>query len=67
MQTVQMIGGGGGGIRYWMMGAVDEPAIFNRALDEAEIKELMNKGLAGMLKLEAKGKLATCWGNIKTP
>jgi len=61
------IGGGGGGTRYWMMGAVDDVAIFNRALDETEIKELMNKGLLGMLQLEAKGKLATCWGDIKAP
>jgi len=59
------IGAGGGGIRYWLIGAVDEPAIFNRVLNEAEIKELMNKGLGGILALEAKGNLVICWGSIK--
>lgn len=59
------IGAGGDGIRYWMIGAINEPAIFNRVLDEAEIKELMSKGLDGKLKLEAKDKLVTCWGSIK--
>jgi hypothetical protein len=61
------IGAGGNGSRFWMMGAIDDVAIFNRVLNEVEIKEFMSKGLSGMLQLEAKGKLATCWGKIKSP
>jgi hypothetical protein len=59
------IGAGGDGTRFWMMGSIDEPAIFNRVLDEVEMKELMSKGLAGILQLEAKDRLVTCWGSIK--
>ena len=44
------IGAGGGGVRYWLIGAVDEPAIFDRALSEAEINDLMNNGLKKILE-----------------
>jgi hypothetical protein len=59
------IGADGSGSRYWMIGAIDEPAIFNRVLDEAEIKGLMSKGLSGALAVESKGKLTTVWCSIK--
>ncbi len=59
------IGAGGGGVRYWLIGSVDEVAIFDRALSEAEINELMNKGLQAVLAVSASGKLAATWGDIK--
>ena len=43
-----------------------EVAIFNVALSEADMKELMDKGLAGLLPVEPTGKLATTWGTIKS-
>ena len=59
------IGAGGGGVRYWLIGAVDEPAIFDRALSEAEINELMDNGMQAVLAVNTSNKLATTWGNIK--
>ena len=59
------VGAGGGGVRYWLIGAVDEPAIFDRALSEAEINELMDNGMQAVLAVNTSNKLATTWGNIK--
>lgn len=59
------IGAGGGGTRYWMIGAVDEVAIFDRALSEGEILTLMNDGLEKASAVDASGKLAITWGAIK--
>jgi hypothetical protein len=59
------IGSGGGGTRYWLIGTVDEPAVFDRALSEAEINGLMNNGLQKSLSIDVSGKLATSWSNIK--
>lgn len=45
---------------------IDEVAIFNVALEEDDINSLMNKGLEPALtSIEADGKMATKWGNIK--
>ena len=52
-------------VRYWLIGAVDEPAIFDRALSEAEINELMDNGMQAVLAVNTSNKLATTWGNIK--
>jgi len=49
-------------------GAVDDVGLFNDALDEKEIANIMEVGLLDALGLAAvspKGKLATTWGNIK--
>jgi hypothetical protein len=46
-------------------GIIDEVWVFNRALSEDEIKEIMQKG-PEILPVEPKGKLATNWGVIKT-
>ena len=43
---------------------IDEVAIFNVVLDEKQIKEIYNKGLAAAVS--RRGKLATAWGGIKT-
>ena len=47
-----------------LQGALDELAIINRALDEAEIQSLM-KGIIESLSVEPAGKLATTWGDIR--
>ena len=46
-------------------GIIDEVALFNVALDEADMNLIMNDGLVNLTDVEAKGKLATTWGNIK--
>jgi hypothetical protein len=50
-------------------GSIDEVALFNEALLLEDIQELMNLGIEEALKLtpvEAKGKLATTWGCIRS-
>jgi hypothetical protein len=49
-------------------GMIDEVVIYNRALSEAELKELMNQDLsitATVTAVDASGKTATKWAQIK--
>ena len=49
-------------------GIVDEVAIFNVALQEEDIIDIMNNGLQKTLKylsVESIGKLTATWGDIK--
>ena len=61
-KTVFTIGSWVGG--GWIKGAIDELALYNNALSEAQIKEAMNRSLA-ITAVEKHGKLATCWGAMK--
>ncbi len=54
--------GGEGGEGYG--GAIDDAAIYSRALDENEIEALGN-GFDAASPIQPKGKLTTSWGNIK--
>lgn len=54
--------GGEGGEGYG--GAIDDAAVFSRALDENEIKTLGN-GVEEFLAVEPQGKLTTRWAHIK--
>lgn len=45
-------------------GIIDEVALFNRALSQEEIKEIMN-GIKALLDVEPQGKLATTWAAVK--
>ncbi len=46
---------------------IDEVAIFNVALEQADIESLMNDGLGTTLTaVEAEGKMTTTWGNVKS-
>ncbi|MBI1927709.1 LamG domain-containing protein [Candidatus Poribacteria bacterium] len=45
---------------------IDEVALYNKALNEKEINESMNKGIPGVLAVEPQGKLAVTWGKIKS-
>lgn len=50
----------------WMEGVLDEAAIFDEALSEEEIQDIMNNGLqSSVLAVSPSGKLATAWGSIK--
>ena len=48
----------------WFPGLIDEVAIHNRALDEAEINTLMN-GLGDAMAVDSASKLTTSWGAVK--
>ena len=55
-----MIGGYTGGESY--SGAVDEFAVFPAPLKEADIKQIIEKGVKAATAVEFEGKLATKWG-----
>ena len=46
-------------------GIIDEVALYNVALTEADINSIMSDGLVSVTNVEAQGKLATTWGTIK--
>lgn len=48
--------------QYTFNGSIDEVVIYSRALDEAEINQIMT---AGPGAVSPKGKLATTWASIK--
>ena len=48
---------------YTFNGAIDEVVIYSRALDAAEISQVMETG--PLLAVDVKDKLAVTWGNIK--
>ncbi|MDP6596754.1 MAG: LamG domain-containing protein [Candidatus Poribacteria bacterium] len=50
---------------YWMTGTLDDIVVFNRALSEKEINQLMKDGLKTSLAVGAKEKLVTVWGKLK--
>ncbi len=50
-------------------GLLDEVALFNVALEQNDIKEIMEDGLenaTGLLAVEPENKLATTWGKLKS-
>ena len=51
--------------REFFNGYVDEIAIFNVALSEKEINELIDDGLGHTLAIDPVGKVATTWGEIR--
>jgi hypothetical protein len=59
-----LVGGGVERPQYVFDGAIDEVAIFNRALSQDEIKQAM-EGISKMLSVEPDGRLTTTWGRIK--
>ena len=57
------------GFNYKFSGIMDDVAIFNKAIDENDIQNLMNKGLGNVLGLAAvspSDKIAATWGKIKS-
>ena len=55
--------GGTGGAR--LNGLMDEVRLSDVARTQDEIRQLMNKGLAIVLAVNAEDKLATAWGAVK--
>lgn len=49
-----------------MTGTIDEVVLYDRALSEAEINELMDSGISAALDVQPGGKLVSTWGRIKT-
>ena len=52
--------------REFFNGYLDEIAIFDVALNEKEINELMDDGLGDILAVNPLGKVATTWAEIKS-
>lgn len=57
--------GARGGSSRWMNGLIDEIKMYNRALNEAEIKQDMDNPTAN-LAVNADGKSAVTWGKVKS-
>ena len=57
----------GQGARDFFAGAIDDVGVFNVALKEGDIKNIMNKGLRrmGLLEVSPGGKLTTIWAATK--
>jgi len=56
------------GFNYKFTGIVDEVAIFNKAIAESEIQDIMNEGLGNVMGITAvsgPGKVAATWGKMK--
>ena len=57
--------GGNAGNDFWIDGMIDEVYFWDRALGEDEVKELAGGALLGAVAVEAQGKIATTWAQIK--
>jgi len=60
--------GGDTGDQGFAEGAIDDVGIFNVALTEDDVNEIMNKGLGlatGLTPVSPQGRLTTVWGKIK--
>lgn len=56
------------GFNYKYTGIIDEVAIFNKTISEADIVDIMNKGLGkvmGVAEVSSLNKLTSSWGKIK--
>ena len=47
-------------------GILDEVFVFRRALTQVEVSTVMERGIIGARALDARGKLTTVWGRIKS-
>ena len=50
---------------YWMTGVIDEVLLYDRALSEKEINELIEDGMVVTLDVQPGRKLVTTWSQIK--
>lgn len=51
---------------YWMTGTIDEVVLYERALSEQELNELIEDGMSVALDVQPGGKLVTTWSRLKT-
>jgi len=58
-----------GGSQFWdprfFDGLMDEVVLFNAALDQDQIGELMDMGISGIAAVSSQGKLVTTWAQIR--
>lgn len=47
-------------------GLMDDLNVWKRGLTEEEVLNIMNEGVSSLLDVEARGKLATTWGKLKS-
>ena len=47
-------------------GLMDDLNVWKRGLTEEEVLTIMNEGVSSLLDVEARGKLATTWGKLKS-
>ena len=52
---------------HYLDGIVDDVAVFNIALSDEELKQIVEVGLADTLAVSTSGKLVTTWAHIKKP
>ncbi len=45
---------------------MDELNVWKRGLTEEEVNSIMNEGIIEFLAVDARGKLTTTWGKLKT-
>lgn len=57
---------GNDGYQQHFNGIIDEVAIFNTALTESDIKNIMTQGIAAVTAVSSVRKLICLWGSIKT-
>ncbi len=56
----------GRGAGPFLEGRIDEVRVSNVARSEAEVNELMTRGIAGVLSVSPESKLAAAWGALKS-
>lgn len=65
LNTDFLIGAGENPGTWPLKGLIDEAFIFDRAITEDEVKEIMDDGFSLALAVDPKGKTATLWGALK--
>lgn len=66
--TGNLLIGGDTGDQGYADGTIDDVGVFNVALAESDVKDIMNKGLGrvtGITPVSPKDRLTTVWGEIK--
>ncbi len=58
-------GAGAIALDQFFTGLIDEVAIFNVVLDDADIEDIMTKGLATAVAVFPAGRTAATWGSVK--
>ena len=51
---------------YWMTGVIDEVVLYDRALSEQELNDLIEDGMSVALDVQPGGKLVTTWSRLKS-
>ena len=55
-----------GGLKEWVRATIDEVLLFDEVLSEDKIKAYMEQGFDAVIAVDAKDKLTTTWGELKT-